>query len=161
MVARMPTPDFVVALRKHVGHDLLWLPAVTAVVLDADATHALLVRRSDNGEWAPVTGILDPGEQPAHGAVREVREEASVEVAVERLVSVTAEPPSTHINGDVAQYLDLTFRCRHVSGEARPGDDEAIEVAWVPIGGLPRMRAYLRRRVDRALTPPHEAWFER
>ena len=25
----------------------------------------LLGRRSDNGNWAPITGIVDPGEEPA------------------------------------------------------------------------------------------------
>ncbi len=157
----MPVPDFVLALREHVGHGPLWLPGVTAVVLDDDSAHVLLVRRSDSGEWAPVTGILDPGEQPAPGAVREVREETCVETVVERLVSVTAEPPTTHVNGDVAQYLDLTFRCRHVGGTARPGDDESTAVAWVRVDELPGMRPYLRLRIDRALTPAAEPWFER
>lgn len=157
----MPVPDFILALREHVGHDLLWLPAVTAVVLDPDAARILLVRRSDNGEWAPVTGILDPGEPPAQGAVREVREETSVDVVVERLLSVTAEPPSTHVNGDIAQYLDMTFQCRYAAGDARPGDDEAAEVAWAPVDALPQMRPYLRRRIDRVFAPGLEPWFER
>lgn len=69
----MPVPDYVLGLRTHVGHELLWLSGVTAVVLDASSSQALLVRRSDNNEWAPITGTLDPGEQPARGAVREVR----------------------------------------------------------------------------------------
>ena len=70
------TPDFVLALREKIGHDPLWLTGVTAVVLRD--RQVLLVRRSDNGEWTPVTGIVDPGEQPAAAAVREVLEEANV-----------------------------------------------------------------------------------
>jgi hypothetical protein len=35
-VGGMPTPDFVVKLRQKIGHDLLWLPGITGVVLDAD-----------------------------------------------------------------------------------------------------------------------------
>ena len=30
----MPTPDFVLALRRVVGHDPLWLPGVCGVVFD-------------------------------------------------------------------------------------------------------------------------------
>ena len=30
-MAPMPTPDFIVELRKKIGHDELWLPGVTAV----------------------------------------------------------------------------------------------------------------------------------
>ena len=61
----MPTPDFVLALREKVGTALLWLPAVTAVVLRGQ--EVLLVRRADTGAWTPVTGIVDPGEQPGGG----------------------------------------------------------------------------------------------
>ncbi|MGH8967712.1 MAG: NUDIX domain-containing protein, partial [Actinomycetes bacterium] len=62
----MPIPPFVAALRAHVGHDLLWLPGVSGVVLD-DEGRLLLGRRADNGLWAGVSGILDPGEDPAVG----------------------------------------------------------------------------------------------
>ena len=30
----MPTPEFVLELRKKIGHDLLWLNGVTGCVLD-------------------------------------------------------------------------------------------------------------------------------
>jgi hypothetical protein len=46
-------------------------------------------------------------------------------------------PPTTYPNGDVAQYLDLTFRCRHVTGEPRVNDDESLEVGWFGVQELP------------------------
>jgi len=83
----MATPDFILSLRERIGTELLWLSGVTAVVLreGAAGTEALLVRRSDNGAWTPVTGIIDPGEQPAVAAAREVLEEAGVVAVPERL----------------------------------------------------------------------------
>ena len=54
----MPIPEFIVELRELVGHRELWLPGVTAVVLRDD--EVLLVQRSDNLAWGPVTGIVDP-----------------------------------------------------------------------------------------------------
>ena len=69
----MPVPDFLKLLREHVGHDLLPLVGVTAVVLDQEKV--LLHRRSDDGRWATPGGILEPGEQPAPAVVREVWEE--------------------------------------------------------------------------------------
>ena len=58
----VPIPDFVADLRAHVGHDLLWLTGVTAIVLDTrdGVDHLLLGRRADNGRWAAVYGILEP-----------------------------------------------------------------------------------------------------
>src|SRR6478752_389050 len=98
----MPIPPFVVELRQLVGPLELWLPGITAVVLrdGAAGREVLLTLRSDNGEWAPITGILDPGEEPAVGAAREALEEAGVEVSIDRLASVGASPQVEHGNGD-------------------------------------------------------------
>jgi ADP-ribose pyrophosphatase YjhB (NUDIX family) len=158
-MAGMPIPEFIRDLRRSVGHDLLWMPAVTAVVVDASSV--LLVRRADNGRWAPVTGILDPGEQPAVCAAREVLEETCVVARVQRLVAVNACEPVTHANGDRAQYLDLTFRCAYVSGEAAVGDDESLEVRWFALDDLPPMTAELRTRVEQALPVDGEVLFAR
>ena len=60
----MPTPEFILELRKKVGHDLLWLMGVSGYVEDEQG-RVLLGRRSDTGEWAMVYGINEPGEEPA------------------------------------------------------------------------------------------------
>lgn len=141
----MPVPEYVVRLRESIGHDLLWLPGTTSVVLDGD--RVLLVCRSDNGEWAPVTGIVDPGEHPARTAVREVAEETGVTCSVEALVWVNVTDPRVHTNGDRAQYLDHTFRCRYVGGTPHVADDESTEVGWFPLAELPPMKPALRDRI--------------
>jgi len=141
----VPVPDFVLRLRRHVGTAELWLPGVTAVV--RRGSDVLLVQRSDNGEWTPVTGIVDPGEDPGVCARREVLEETGVEVTVDRLVWVKALPTTTHVNGDVATYLDHTFACTYVGGQAHVADDESTDVRWWPLGGLPAMRATYAERI--------------
>lgn len=155
----MPTPDFILSLREKIGQAPLWLPGVTAVVVDD--SRVLLVRRADNGEWAPVTGIIDPEEEPARAAVREVLEETSVVAEATRLVCVGASPLRAHANGDLAAYLDLTFRCQYVTGDARVGDDESVEVAWVDADALPAMRTEHRDRIAAALEDRSEARFVR
>ncbi len=132
----MPVPEFVTALRAHVGTAPLWLSGVTAVVLDGD--RVLLGRRADNGLWAAISGILDPGEQPARAAVREVLEETGVVVRVLALASVDSGDVVTYPNGDQAQYLSLAFLCEYVSGQAHVADDESVEVGWFPLDALPQ-----------------------
>ncbi|HEY8664620.1 MAG TPA: NUDIX domain-containing protein, partial [Propionibacteriaceae bacterium] len=133
----MAIPDFVVALRTKIGTAPLWLSGVTAVVLKDD--QLLLVRRADNGAWTPVTGIIDPGEQPADAAVREVVEESGVRVVPERLAGIGVTDLVVYDNGDESAYLDLTFRMRWTDGDPYPADGENTEARWFPLDALPPM----------------------
>jgi ADP-ribose pyrophosphatase YjhB (NUDIX family)/ribosomal protein S18 acetylase RimI-like enzyme len=156
----MPTPEFVLSLREHVGHDLLWLSGVTGVVLD-DAGRLLLGRRADTGDWALPSGILEPGEQPADGLAREVEEETCVRVQVEALTSVWTQPEVRYPNGDRSRYLDLCFLCRHVSGEPGVGDGELTEVGWFDRDDLPEgLRPSSAVKIERAFASGGRAWFE-
>jgi ADP-ribose pyrophosphatase YjhB (NUDIX family) len=154
----MPIPPFVVALRGSLGHAPLPLVGVIAVVLD-ERGRVLLVRRSDSGEWALTTGCLEPGEQPAAGATREVREETGVEVAVERLLSVEALDLSVAPNGDQVYWHAIGMRCRLVSGEARVNDDESVAVAWFDPDAVPALPPHQARCLALALRPNAEPWF--
>lgn len=152
----MPIPEFVVELRQHIGHAPLWLPAITAVVLRDE--QVLLIKRSDNQAWTPVTGIVDPGENPADCAIREVMEESGIQAVPRRLAWVHVTRPMVHVNGDHAQYLDHVFRMDWLDGEPFPADDESLEARWFDLDDLPEMSDDMRRRIryakDGALTAP-------
>ena len=92
----MATPQFILDLRAKIGTVPLWLSGVTAVVVRDD--DVLLVRRSDTGEWSPVCGIIDPGEDPSEAATREVLEEADVVATVEHLAWVHVTEMYTYCN---------------------------------------------------------------
>lgn len=155
----MPTPDFILELRRHIGTAPLWLTGVTAVVLREN--QVLLVRRADNGAWTPVTGIVDPGEEPAVAAAREVLEEADVVATPERLASVFVTEMVVYDNGDRTQYLDLTFRFAYVSGEAHPADGENTEARWFDLDDLPPMSERMASRIQDALPERGETLFQR
>lgn len=154
----MPISPYLKSLRDEVGPRLLLLPGVTAVVFD-DRQRVLLAERSDNGQWALIAGVMDPGEQPAETAVREVYEETAVHVVPERITSVLTQPPYTYPNGDRCQFVDITFRCHAVGGEARVNDDESLSVGWFALDDLPVLGELSRHRLETALTPGEAAWF--
>lgn len=158
----MATPDFVLALREKIGHAPLWLTGITAVVLrDADdVTEVLLVRRADNGAWTPVTGIIDPGEEPAVAAAREVLEEAAVVAEPVRLAWVHTIPEIVYPNGDRSQYIDIAFLFRYISGEPYPADGENTEARWFALDALPPMSAEMTARLNQCLATTPEARFE-
>ena len=157
----MPIPDFVRALREKIGTDELWLPGVTAVIIrdvpeGAPITavpEVLLVKRADNGQWTPVTGIADPGEEPHQTAVRETKEEVGLDIQVEALLGVGAVGPVTYPNGDVTRYMDTAVRCSVVGDSDEPviSDDENTEVAWFSIMHMPPMNPRFRLVVGDAV----------
>ena len=153
----MAVPDFILTLRESIGTAPLWLSGVTAVVERGD--DLLMVRRSDTGEWTPVTGIIDPGEHPADAAVREVLEEADLHVAPVRLAALGVTEGIVYDNGDQASYLDHTFLMRWEGGEPSPADGENTDARWFPRGDLPPMTADMRARVDAALSGDPSAQF--
>lgn len=155
----MATPDFILSLREKIGHEPLWLSGITAVVLRED--EVLLVRRADDGTWTPVTGIVDPGEQPAFAAAREVLEEADIVAHVDALTWVQVTEPIVYENGDRSQYIDLVFRCSYVSGEPYPADGENSEVAWFPLDAMPSMSVNMLARVRSAVDFTGVTRFER
>ena len=138
----MPTPDYIAAIRRAYGQGRLLLPGVSIVVLRADLEpaqlHLLLTRRSDTGRWSLPAGIVEPSEQPATAALRELLEETRITAKVSRC-----------------------FRCRYVSGLAQVGDEESIEVAWFGADELPDdLSDIQRRRIHCALQDRDDCVFD-
>lgn len=136
----MPVPNFITELRSSVGHRPLWLPGVCAVIFD-DAGRVLLGQRADNGLWAEIRGIPDPGEQPVAALKREALEEAALEIEVDEVFLIDASDLVTYPNGDQASYMNLCFIAHAVSAEAAAGahinDDESVDMGWFEVDDLP------------------------
>lgn len=153
----MPIPDFIVDLRRLIGTRPLPLVGVTAVIVrDGEV---LLGHRSDNGALTPITGIVDPGEEPATAAAREALEEAGVVILVDRLAWVHQIPRITYSNGDQSDYLDITFRCTWVSGDAWPADGEMTDVGWYRLDDMRELDDDMRHRIALAAPEHGEAAF--
>ncbi|MDJ1115158.1 NUDIX hydrolase [Microbacterium dauci] len=153
----MATPDFVLELREKIGHAPLPLVGVTAVVFRDEKI--LLGKRADNGQWQPVSGIVDPGEEPADAAVRECAEEAGIVIRVDRLALVQQIPRMTYANGDQVDYLDLVFRCTWVSGDPHPADGELTEVGFYDLGAMGQVDQEHVRKVALAVAEDDPATF--
>ncbi|GAA2848099.1 NUDIX hydrolase [Microbacterium arabinogalactanolyticum] len=153
----MATPDFVLALREHIGHAPLPLVGTTAVVFRDEKV--LLGKRADNGAWQCIAGIVEPGEEPADAAARECLEEAGVVVSVDRLALVHQLPRITYANGDQVDYTDIVFRCTWVSGDPHPADGELIEVGFYDLAAMGEVDDAHVRRIALAMAEDDPAHF--
>lgn len=159
----MPVPTYVKQIREKIGNDLLMIVGASAVVINDDG-EILLHRRSDNGKWSLPGGSVDPGEQPADAAVREVFEETGIKVVPQRLIGVYAGPDLffTYADGNHVAITSIAFRCQPVGGEPRLDGDETLEIGYFAPDKLPDslLPNHLQRIKD-ALAAQPEANFQR
>jgi 8-oxo-dGTP diphosphatase len=151
----MPISEFLKGLRAKVGHELLLLPAVTAVVLN-DGGDVLLQKSADTNDWRLIGGVIDPGEDPAQCAIREVKEEAGIDVAPRRILGVHTRPLVTYPNGDQVFYVSTSFLCHAKPGEPRVCDDESLAMRYFAVDELPQLIPLDRRLID--LARSHDAF---
>jgi 8-oxo-dGTP diphosphatase len=115
----------------------------------------LLVRLSYRNSWGLPGGLLKRGETPAEAALREVKEESTLDVQVVGDPAVVVDPE--------AQRVDVVFQARLAPGvdpdTAAASSPEIVEVAWYPSDALPDLQheasgamvALARRRVTPAV----------
>ena len=83
--------------------------------------------------------------------MREAREEAAVDIRVDRLASLGVSRMVTYANGDRAQYIDHTFACTYLGGEPHPADGENTDARWFAIDDLPDMSPHMLARIEAGL----------
>jgi 8-oxo-dGTP pyrophosphatase MutT (NUDIX family) len=127
------------------------VPAAVAIVAREDGA-VLLIRRTDNGNWALPGGAIEMTESVADAAVRETLEETGIQVEVTGLLGIYSDP--RHVihftsNDEVRREFSVVLTARPVGGEPTPSS-ESSEVRWVAPAELAdyAMGGAMRKRVD-------------
>jgi 8-oxo-dGTP pyrophosphatase MutT (NUDIX family) len=159
----MAISDYLWALRKKVGNDLLLVPSATALIFDDDG-RILLALHSHRRLWVLPGGAIDPGESPADAVVREAWEETGLHVEPLRITGVYGGNRVRYSNGDEVEYITTTFECRRLSGTLRPDGEETLDVKFFERGelGSPAVAPWLagvvsdafERKTTAAFVPP-------
>ena len=125
-------------LRESIFSRMSPLVAGTAAIIDDDAK-ILLMRRSDNRLWAMPGGILEVGETPAAGVVREALEETGVRCEPIALVGVYDN--RMWETGVIQHLYKFTFLCSPLDqGQLREPASHAVEtleIGWFAENALP------------------------
>ena len=130
------------------------VPSVNVVVAN-DAGEILLIRRSDNDNWALPGGAIDLGESAAQAAVRETREETGIDCEITGLVGIYTDPKHIILytsNGEARQEFSIVMTARPIGGEPTTSS-ESTEVRWVPSADAQdyRMDRAMRTRIGHYL----------
>jgi 8-oxo-dGTP pyrophosphatase MutT (NUDIX family) len=132
----MSAADYVKHLRERVGHELLLLPSVTAIIRNRG--RILMLKHRDTGFWVFPGGTLEPGERPQEAVLRETQEETGLTVAIERLLGVYSGPEFEvrYPNDDRSLYMMAAYGCTAESPLRATESDEAERFAFFAPDGI-------------------------
>lgn len=131
------------------------VPSVNVIVTNT-AGDLLMIRRSDNDNWAVPGGAIDLGESIPAAAVRETVEETGITCEITGLVGTYSDPRHVILytsNGEARQEFSIVLTGRPVEGEPTPSE-ESRQVHWIPrdeVLALPMDRS-MRMRIEHYLS---------
>jgi ADP-ribose pyrophosphatase YjhB (NUDIX family) len=103
--------------------------AVAAMIFDEQGRVLLFKHTYRKFEWGIPAGSLEHREQPERAIVREVFEETSMQVDVQKLLLAESSRDDHHIS--------LIYLCRIVSGEFRESN-EISEIRYFALNDFPK-----------------------
>ena len=121
-----------------------------------DQGEILMIRRTDNGNWAVPGGGMDLGESITETAVRETQEETGITCEITGLVGIYTNP--RHVirytsNDEVRQEFSIVFTARPSRRRAAAEQRvirAAVGLAATAVPGLP-MHPSMRQRIQHYL----------
>src|ERR1700735_4917181 len=137
-------------------------PAANSIVPSAnvavtnDVGEVLLIRRSDNDNWALPGGAVDLGESLAEAGGRETLEESGIECEITGVSGIYTDPRHVLLytsNGEVRQEFSIVLTARAIGGQPAPSS-EASDARWTALADLdsyemdPSMRLRVRHYTE-------------
>ncbi|MBK5222494.1 MAG: NUDIX hydrolase N-terminal domain-containing protein [Acidimicrobiia bacterium] len=110
------------------------VPVADAAIVGDDG-RIFLIQRADNGLWALPGGMLEMGETPAEGALREAREEAGIVAEGVDLIGVFDS--RLHDSRSALQLYAFVFLCRQVGTVEASTPHEVHDGRWFARDELP------------------------
>lgn len=147
----MTSPSYIQRIRRKIGHDLLILPSVSAIIHD-EKGRLLLQKKVGSEGWSLPAGAIELGETPEAALKREVYEETGFKVESASLSHAFGGDEFRYIypNGDQVEYTVLMYRCEVRYPPEKPMDPETAELRFFNFADAPPL----------ALPYPKSALFE-
>jgi ADP-ribose pyrophosphatase YjhB (NUDIX family) len=88
----------------------------------------LLMKRVDNSKWCLPCGLVEAGESPEQGAIREAREETGLEVRILELVGVYTRLPN--IEYGLYSLVSMVYLCEVTGGTLQRSHEDLGLQYW-------------------------------
>ena len=130
--------DYIHELRKQIGPRKIILNCAGALIVRDGKI--LFQRRTDNGQWGLIGGLLEMNETYEQAALREIREETGLEVKLESFLGIFHNHDMVWSNGDAAHVIAAMYTASVISGEPRI-DSESYELRFFGKDDIPPLFA--------------------
>ena len=130
--------DYIHELRQYIGPRKIILNCAGALIIKDDKI--LFQRRTDNGKWWLIGGLLEMNETYEEAALREIWEETGLEVKLETFLGIFHNHNMVWSNGDAAHVITAMYTASIVSGEPRI-DEESYELRFFGKDEIPDLFA--------------------
>ena len=130
--------DYIHELLKEIGPRKIILNCAGALIIRDGKI--LFQRRTDNGKWGLIGGLVEMNETYEEAALREIREETGLEVKLTSFLGIFHNHDMVWSNGDAAHVISAMFTAEIVSGEPRI-DEESFELRFFGTDELPDLFA--------------------
>lgn len=134
----MANRNYIRWLRERVGHEKVILIFAGGCLMN-DAGQVLLQKRGDSGLWGFPGGAIELGESPEAAAIREVREETGLDVAVGNLIGIYTDCNMRYPNGDRAQSICIAYQLALTGGQLGSNDPETTDLRWFSLDEQPAL----------------------
>lgn len=130
--------DYIHELRKITGPRKLILNCAGALIVRDGKI--LFQRRTDNGKWGLIGGLLEMNETYEEAALREIREETGLEVRLDSFLGIYHNHNMVWSNGDAAHVIAAMYTASIIRGELRI-DEESYELRFFSREEIPELFA--------------------
>lgn len=104
-----------------------------------EAGRVLLQKREDSNKWGFPGGAIELGETPEEAAIRELKEETGLDVAIDSLIGIYTDSDMKYPNGDNAQSIAIVYKLKALSGELICDNKETVDLKYFDVDKLPEM----------------------
>lgn len=128
--------DYIKYIRGKIGHNMIILNYAGCIISD-ERNRLLLQKRSDCNNWGFLGGLVELGESVEEAAIREIKEESGLDVAITSLYGVYSKYFAKYENKDEAQTIVHVFKAKMIGGKLIEKNDESVELKFFDVNDIP------------------------